>query len=312
MAPISCVKAAWIKARVPGGAFHMAIDILLVQDDPAQARLIREALLGAREGVFRLQWARNCTRGLERLGAQSRAGRSEFAAVLLDLFLPDCGGLETCDRFLVAAPRVPVLVLCSAHHEDIARRAVHRGAQDYLLTDHLDAHLLPKTLSLYASRQESVTQQPDRYLLHDRVQQAIALAARRGRSLGVLHLNLESEGPSNDSLSHAINDALLKSVARRLRGCLRRSDTVSRPQRDEFVILLSDLSQGQDTALCAGKVLQALRAPLTVQGRDLRVTARIGAATFPEDGAEPKTLLGRAEAAMHRSRGEKRDLLHRE
>lgn len=289
----------------------MAIDILLVQEDPMQARGIRNALLGAREHAFRVQWARNCARGLERLGAQWRAGRGQFAAVLVDLFLPDCGGLETLNRFLVAAPRVPVLVLCSAHHEDIARRAVQRGARDYLLTEHLDTHLLPKALSMYASRQDSLTQLPNRYLLDDRVQQAIALAARRGRSLGVLHLILDRFGPINDALGQAAGDELLKSVARRLRACVRRSDTVCRPRRDEFVILLSDLSQEHDAALCVSKVLEALRAPHVVYGHQLQVTARIGAATYPEDGDGAEALLSRAEAAMRRGRGERPGLLHR-
>jgi DNA-binding NarL/FixJ family response regulator len=74
------------------------------------------------------------------------AVRNAFEAVLVDLFLPDSSGIETFDRIFRAAPHIPILVLCRSRDEDIARAAMQRGAQDYLLKARLDGYLLPKSL----------------------------------------------------------------------------------------------------------------------------------------------------------------------
>jgi diguanylate cyclase (GGDEF)-like protein/PAS domain S-box-containing protein len=126
-------------------------DILLIQDDPADAKAVREAL----NGSFQVDWVRRCSEGLERLareGKQKAPRADAVGAVLVDLFLPDSQGIETFDRIFSVAPQIPILVLSAVQDEDIAKLAVQRGAQDYLLKTRLDGYLLPKALGSMVER----------------------------------------------------------------------------------------------------------------------------------------------------------------
>jgi diguanylate cyclase (GGDEF)-like protein/PAS domain S-box-containing protein len=124
----------------------MPQNILLIQEDPSDAKAVREALIHSSDGSFRVEWVKRCSEGLERLANEATQSTDGIAAVLIDLFLPDSQGIETFDRLFRAAPQIPILVLSASLHEDLARLAVQRGAQDYLLKSRLDGYLLPKAL----------------------------------------------------------------------------------------------------------------------------------------------------------------------
>ena len=111
----------------------MAQTILLVQEDRAGAQAVCEALIHSSDGPFQVEWVKSCGEGLRRLDRQRQHGADAIAAVLLDLFLPDSCGLDTFERLFHAAPQIPMLVLSAPQHEDLAKLAVQRGAQDYLL-----------------------------------------------------------------------------------------------------------------------------------------------------------------------------------
>ena len=130
----------------------MAQNILLIQDNPSDANAVREALLHSSDGPFKVEWARRCSEGVERLTGEGAQGTDGITAVLVDLFLPDSRGIETFDRLYLAAPQIPILVLYASRDEDIARLAVQHGAQDYLLKDRLDSYLLPKALGSMVER----------------------------------------------------------------------------------------------------------------------------------------------------------------
>ena len=131
----------------------MAQNILLIQDDPSDAKAVREALTNSSDGPFKVEWVRRCSEGLERLTeGTEQQGTDGIAAVLVDLFLPDSHGIETFDRLFRAAPQIPILVLSASQDEDIAKLAVQRGAQDYLLKARLDGYLLPKALGSMIER----------------------------------------------------------------------------------------------------------------------------------------------------------------
>ena len=121
-------------------------NVLLIEDDPAVARACQEALADASDGPFIVEWARRLSDGLERL---SKGG---IAAVLLDLFLPDSQGINTFGMLTLAAPCVPILVLGGLGDEDIAKEAVNRGAQDYLLKIRLDSYSLTRALHSVIAR----------------------------------------------------------------------------------------------------------------------------------------------------------------
>jgi diguanylate cyclase (GGDEF)-like protein/PAS domain S-box-containing protein len=114
--------------------------ILLMENDPAAATEIRAALIAGGGDSFEVEWVRQLSDGLERL---SKKG---IAAVLLELSLPDSAGIETFDKLFTAAPDVPILILGGNANEALAKEAVGRGAQDYLLPGHLDSYSLPRAL----------------------------------------------------------------------------------------------------------------------------------------------------------------------
>jgi diguanylate cyclase (GGDEF)-like protein/PAS domain S-box-containing protein len=122
----------------------MSRNILLVLADAAEAETVRRSLCDSPDGPFKVEWVSRCSDACSRLG--SRTG-GKIAAIVVDLFLPDSQGIETFDTLLGASDHAPILVLSRSRDEDVARLAVRRGAQDYLLKERLDGYSLSKALS---------------------------------------------------------------------------------------------------------------------------------------------------------------------
>jgi diguanylate cyclase (GGDEF)-like protein/PAS domain S-box-containing protein len=140
----------------------MTQTVLLIHDDAAKAKVVRDALLNSIDGFFIVEWVKLCSDGLRLL---RRDGKERFAAILLNLFLPDSDGIESFDRIFEISPEVPILVLSSLEHESKARLAVQRGAQDYLLEMEIDSYLLPKVLRNmleHASNAEALFREKER------------------------------------------------------------------------------------------------------------------------------------------------------
>jgi diguanylate cyclase (GGDEF)-like protein/PAS domain S-box-containing protein len=154
----------------------------------------------------------------------------------------------------------------------------------------------------YLAQHDSLTGLPNRTLLNDRLTQAISLAHRHQQKLAVLFLDVDRFKHINDSLGHDIGDRLLQSVAQRLCGCVRGSDTVSRLGGDEFVILLAEVAHAQDAAVCAEKILLALSTPCCIDRHKLHVTASIGIVIYPDDGTDAETLMKHADFAMYHAK----------
>jgi diguanylate cyclase (GGDEF)-like protein/PAS domain S-box-containing protein len=159
----------------------------------------------------------------------------------------------------------------------------------------------------YLAQHDGLTDLPNRILLSDRLTQAISLARRNKKKLAVLFVDLDRFKHINDSLGHDVGDGLLQSVAQRLLACVRSSDTVSRQGGDEFVILLSEITQADDAAVGADKIIRALSMPHLVDEHDLHVTASVGIATYPDDGTEAETLMKNADIAMYAAKDDGHD-----
>ncbi len=143
---------------------------------------------------------------------------------------------------------------------------------------------------------------PNRMQLYDRIAQAITAAHRHNSKVAVLFLDLDHFKHINDSLGHSMGDLLLQSVAKRLVKCVRVSDTVSRLGGDEFIVLLSEVAQSKNAALCAQKLLKMLRAPNSIGHHGLEISASIGISIYPEDGTDPETLIKTADTAMYQAK----------
>jgi diguanylate cyclase (GGDEF)-like protein/PAS domain S-box-containing protein len=154
----------------------------------------------------------------------------------------------------------------------------------------------------HSAQHDYLTGLPNRMLLNDRIDQAITLAPRHKRQVAVLFLDLDGFKHINDSLGHPIGDQVLQSIATRLVGCVRSSDTVSRQGGDEFVILLSESAQWENAAIIARKILHAVAEPHVIGSHALHITTSIGVSVFPDDGADAETLIKNADTAMYKAK----------
>jgi diguanylate cyclase (GGDEF)-like protein/PAS domain S-box-containing protein len=143
---------------------------------------------------------------------------------------------------------------------------------------------------------------PNRRLLLDRLEMALAQARRDSSQIAVLFLDLDRFKVINDSLGHTVGDEVLRSVALRLKGHVRRGDTVARMGGDEFTAVIRNIHHPVDTAKVAEIIQGALREPMMAVGRELFVTGSIGISIYPNDGTDVETLLKNADTALHRAK----------
>jgi len=120
-------------------------------------------------------------------------------------------------------------------------------------------------------------------------------------------LDLDGFKRINDSLGHSMGDELLQSVAERLRTCVRKSDTVSRQDGDEFMIVLPKVTHAADAGISAANILSRLREVHSIGKHSIHITASIGISTYPEHGEDPETLIKYADTAMYHAKERGRD-----
>jgi len=156
----------------------------------------------------------------------------------------------------------------------------------------------------YLASFDSLTGLPNRTLFYDRLSQVTSRAARTHNAVAVLFLDLDRFKNINDTFGHNFGDLLLKSVAVRLKNCIREGDTVARLGGDEFIVILDAMASPDLTYLVADKILTALSKPFSLQEREIFITASIGIAVYPDDGENYETLVRNADIAMYRAKEE--------
>ncbi len=154
---------------------------------------------------------------------------------------------------------------------------------------------------------DALTNLPNRLLFKDRLTVALSHAHREDSGLAVLFLDLDRFKVINDSLGHNIGDQLLQAVGARIEACVRDSDTVARLGGDEFTILLPRLTRSEDVAPIAGKIIDAIRYPFHIEGREFFTTTSIGISVYPDDGSDAETLIKNADTAMYQAKELGRD-----
>ncbi len=154
---------------------------------------------------------------------------------------------------------------------------------------------------------DALTTLPNRLLFKDRVTVAISHAQRHSTLAAVLFLDLDRFKVINDSLGHNIGDQLLQAVSARIQSCVRDSDTVARLGGDEFTLLLPELAHAEDAALVAQKILESVRYPFHIEGREFYITTSIGISVYPEDGPDAEALIKSADTAMYQAKEQGRD-----
>jgi diguanylate cyclase (GGDEF)-like protein/PAS domain S-box-containing protein len=159
----------------------------------------------------------------------------------------------------------------------------------------------------YMATHDFLTGLPNRVLFNDRLTLALAQARRHHQKLCVMLLDLDYLKDINDTLGHSVGDKLLCIVGERLTGLLRTSDTIARMGGDEFLLLLTEISRGNNVTTIAQKILESFRKPFAVDDHELMITTSIGIAIFPDDGEDADTLVKNADIAMYRAKERGRD-----
>ncbi len=280
--------------------------LLLVEDNPGDARLTQAMFDEAPGAASTLACVTTATAAQQWLDTHPGC-----VAILLDLGLPDCQGLEAVDLLKAHTGDVPIVVLTGIDNDQLGLAAVVAGAQDYLVKGSFDAALLRRSLSYAVQRKQveralveralhdELTGLPSRRLLVDRIGSAQRRCARDALQGALLFLDLDRFKQVNDQYGHATGDAVLREVARRLAAVLRASDTLARVGGDEFVVLLPSVTGPLDAEGVGQKLIEAVLALDSVDGCDVAFDASVGITLFQAEGMDADVLLHRADAAMY-------------
>jgi diguanylate cyclase (GGDEF)-like protein len=287
--------------------------VLMIEDNPADSRLVHEMLVESGPCEFILQCA-------DRVGtALAMLHDKIFEVILLDLSLPDGQGLETVKQICSAAPDVPIIVLTGLDDEELALQSIESGAQDYITKGQFTGQAILRAMRYAIQRKrmevnlhfqanhDLLTNLPNRRLFQDRLEQALERARRNHFdscekcSVAMMLMDLDGFKAVNDSLGHQIGDRVLQAVASRLLSSIRKTDTAARLGGDEFAIILEGLDI-EDSHFIAEKILGAFAYPFIMDGIPVNLYSSVGISMFPEDGDELETLLFYADKAMYRAK----------
>ncbi len=286
------------------------IKLLLVADDHQEALTINNMLKEGLQNQFTMEQSLSVTEALDLVQHQS------FQAIILDLHLPEGQSFESIPQFIQYCPGAPILILSSVEDEEQAILAVKSGAQDYLIKGQTSSSTLCRAIR-YAMERHRATQRitqlahydhltglANRGLFYERLNCAVARCNRNDMAMALMFLDLDHFKAINDTLGHECGDSLLKTVATRIKKCIREIDTGVRLGGDEFAVLLEQIVSVEDVAAVAQRILQLLAQPIIVNHHQLQITGSLGVTIYPWDSANPQELLSHADAAMYRAKAQ--------
>lgn len=289
------------------------IQVLLVEDNPGDVRMVRELLAEDGNMDFELFHAPTVRDAVDRLAADT----SGIDAVLLDLSLPDETGVNTIRRVVAAARTAVVVVMTGAGDEELGLTSLQEGAQDYLVKGQVDGRMLRRALRFALGRQsvlQNLSHKDDLTGLHNRrgflllAEQQVKLARRQRTPFLLLFMDLDQLKYVNDTFGHAEGNRALIEAADVLRRCFRQSDLLARFGGDEFAALAFSSDESDDQAMRA-RLHGALDAVNCKPDRAYPLGFSMGIlACSPSEEGTIDQLLERADKLMYR---EKR-LKHRE
>lgn len=290
------------------------IRILLIEDNPDDVEAVRRSLGPDLRS--------HSIRAIDRVGASlPLLDEGKVDLVLLDLGLPDSVGLESFDRLHAQAPDVPIIILTGLEDIEVARAALRKGAQDYLVKGQLEGNLLLHAVQ-YAAERHALNQELAELSLRDPLtdlynrrgfrllsEQSLRLAKRNGRESVLLLADVDHLKRINDAYGHLVGDQALCTVARAFVEAMRESDIIARLAGDEFIALAVEAHPPGIAAL-----IGRLRERLAVesQGREgiHGLSVSIGIAPFdPQTAPTLEELIADADADMY---AEKRGRWHEE
>jgi diguanylate cyclase (GGDEF)-like protein len=281
------------------------IRVLHVEDNPGDARLMREYLRESEAADFDVTVVRRVSEALATLESKSTD------VILLDLSLPDAHGLDTVRRISTSAPDIPIVVLTGLDDEALGLRAVQAGAQDYLVKNQMDALLSTRALRYaierHRTRREllSLTLVDEMTGLYNRrgfqalAEQQVRLANRQHCGLVLVFCDVDDLKEINDTYGHQEGDSALVATARIMRETLRETDLVARIGGDEFTILALD-SSGNGDANIVNRLKESLDAYNRGADRPYALSLSMGVARRDVRNPQSVTdLLAEADRALY-------------
>jgi len=278
---------------------------------------LKLAVRATRSGVFDSNYVKNSfwwsPEFIEMLGFNSMEVK-DASLLLSELLHPDdkANVLAQIDRYLTG-DLGDYLALYRLRHRDgswvwiEARGQAIRDDQGKpirftgTMTDVSDRKRFEEQL-MYVSTHDPLTGLPNRTLLQDRLQHAVAHAERKGTFVAVLLLDLDRFKLVNDSLGHQVGDKLLRAISQRLSSSIRAADTVGRLGADEFLVIAEDLPDPQFAARIAETILVGLSRPFGIDSQQMFITTSIGISLFPGDETDISALIRDADTAMHNAK----------
>lgn len=285
------------------------IHILLVEDNPSDAFVVESLLEEGMAAEYKTYCVKMQSVAIEALTEQ------HFDVCLLDLTLPDANGFSALINIQDKVPDMPVLILTGVNDTDLAKRAVGRGAQDYLLKDEMEITALSRAIDYAMERKrvekdlfqrancDALTGLANREAFVGRLGLALARSARSYTGVAVLFIDLDHFKPINDTYGHEAGDEALRIVAQRIRATLRAYDTPARFSGDEFAVLLEGINNPRDAANITQKIVKSLMEPIPYHSHLLEISASIGV-TFSDVPIAIETLLQHADIAMYHAKKE--------
>lgn len=290
--------------------------LLLVEDSPADARLVQESFKDAGVG------GQLDVRVVRSLGDAEIAVRSgSFDCVLLDLGLPDVSGVGNVQRIRAANRAQAIVITTGLDSEEAALRSLQGGAQDYVVKGRYSGDGLLRTIRRAIERnrvlaeadrsreehyrlatRDPLTGLPNRLLFEETAQRALVLAEREASRLAIGYLDLDGFKQINDTHGHAVGDALLRHVSQILLKAIRTSDAVARVGGDEFVLLLAPIQNDHVVVAIGQKLREKIEAITEIEGRAVSISASIGFATYPDCARTLEMLMAFADKSMFESK----------
>jgi len=281
------------------------ITVLLIEDDPAYATLLRNLLSWESNPSFELECTDRLQAGLTRLS------RGAADVILLDLSLPDSHGLDTFVQLQAQAPEIPIVVLTISNDDSMGLEAVRKGAQDYLVKGQEDAKMLARVLRYAIERHrmqsalrtlsllDGLTGLYNRRGFLTLAEQHLKLAYRTQRGLLLVFADVDNLKQINDTYGHPEGDYALIKTGELLRTTFRTSDIAARIGGDEFAVIAIEARADSAEALI-NRFQTALRDYNTHTDRSYKLSVSIGAAYLdPHESASIESLMARADEALY-------------
>ena len=295
---------------------------ILIIDDDEQIRSLLKELLSGRFDCVDVGSAEEALSVLEVM---------RFDLVISDIQMGGLSGLDLVPRVLERTPGTVVVMISGQQTIESAIEAMRVGAFDYITKpldlrhveaavgralehqrllqekrkyeNHLEELVRERTAKIeHLAFYDTLTDLPNRALLTDRFDQALASAGRTQRKVGLFLIAIDRFKKVNDTLGHEVGDLLLKQVTTRLKGCVREGDTLARSGDEEFALLLSRVKGTEELADIWQEVSEVISAPFAIEGNEIYVTASSGISLFPDDGTDTTTVMKNASAALFRAK----------